>query len=447
MKILLLSFYDLGKQPKIVSEIYNKLNTDNVEIDFLDYSVDSTAIELSRYDALGIYASMHTATVLATQFLYKKELPEKIFSFGLYAHVLSDSDPTIHYIDNLDSEELFDYLKIKSDNGYSFKETVPDRTIFPNISEYTRLIDKGSNKITGSVETTYGCKHLCTHCPVPIQFQGSFKIFSERKIIEDVSNQIELGAEHISFNDPDFFNGPKFSLKILEKLNKEYPLITYDSTIKVEHILKYKDYFKELNNLNMLFVISAFESTNDLILKVLDKNHTFRDLEDAIELSKKYNVDIRPTWMPFTPWTRLEDLHNIIELIENYELRDTVDPIQLTIKLLIPKHSLIINRPEIKEYLGRYDAESFSYFWSYEDPKVDDLQKSLFNYVVNNEKLDMKDQYIGLVRLIEESTKTKIIKNKTYNYRNTPKLSETWFCCSEPNKIQLERIKTNNALI
>ena len=115
--------------------------------------------------------------------------------------------------------------------------------------------------------------------------------------------------------------------------------------------------------------------------------------------------------MPFTPWTRLEDLHNIIELIENYELRDTVDPIQLTIKLLIPKHSLIINRPEIKEYLGQYDAESFSYFWSYEDPKVDDLQKSLFNYVVNNEKLDMKDQYIGLVRLIEESTKTKIIKN------------------------------------
>jgi len=447
VKILLLSFYDLGKQPKIVSEIYNKLNSDNVEIKFLDYSVESTSVQLNSYDALGIYASMHTATVLATQFLYDKELPEKIFSFGLYAHVLSDSDPRIHYIDDLDSEDLYYYLQIKSNNEYSLKNSVPDRTIFPNISEYTRLIDEETNRITGSVETTYGCKHLCTHCPVPIQFQGSFKTFSEKKIIDDVSNQIELGAEHISFNDPDFFNGPKFSLKILEKLNKKYPLITYDSTIKVEHILKYKDYFKELNNLNMLFVISAFESTNDFILKVLNKNHTSTDLEDTIELSKIYNVDIRPTWMPFTPWTRLEDLCNIIELIENYELRDTVDPIQLTIKLLIPKQSLIIDSPEIKEYLGQYDAESFSYFWSYEDPKVDDLQKSLFNYVVKNEKLDMKEQYIGLVRLIEKFTNTNIIKNNTYNYRNTPKLSETWFCCSEPNKIQLERIKTNNALI
>ena len=381
------------------------------------------------------------------ELLSPDRFPEKIFSFGLYAHVLSDSDPRIHYIDDLDSEDLYYYLQIKSNNEYSLKNSVPDRTIFPNISEYTRLIDEETNRITGSVETTYGCKHLCTHCPVPIQFQGSFKTFSEKKIIDDVSNQIELGAEHISFNDPDFFNGPKFSLKILEKLNKKYPLITYDSTIKVEHILKYKDYFKELNNLNMLFVISAFESTNDFILKVLNKNHTSTDLEDTIELSKIYNVDIRPTWMPFTPWTRLEDLCNIIELIENYELRDTVDPIQLTIKLLIPKQSLIIDSPEIKEYLGQYDAESFSYFWSYEDPKVDDLQKSLFNYVVKNEKLDMKEQYIGLVRLIEKFTNTNIIKNNTYNYRNTPKLSETWFCCSEPNKIQLERIKTNNALI
>ena len=447
MKVLLLSFYDLGKQPKIISEIFNKLNSNSTEIDFIDYSLESMEVQLNRYDAIGIYASMHTATVLATQYLSNKNVPDKIFTFGLYGRVLSDSDSRIKYIENIEHNELDEYLNLITNDDYSLKETIPDRSIFPEISKYARLINGMDETLTGSVETTYGCKHLCTHCPVPIQFKGRFKTFSEKKIIDDISNQIELGAAHISFNDADFFNGPKYSLKILEKLNNEFPSVTYDSTIKVQHIIKYKDYFKELNNLNMLFVISAFETTNDLVLEILQKNHSARDLDESIEISKVNNIDIRPTWMPFTPWTETTDLHNIIKLIEKYQLRETVDPIQLTIKLLIPKHSLIIDRPEIKKYLGRYDTESFSYRWSYEDIKVDQLQKSLFNYVVENEELDEKDQYMGLVYLIQDLTENNIIYSHNYTYRDVPKLSETWFCCSEPNKIQLERIKSNNALI
>ena len=46
--------------------------------------------------------------------------------------------------------------------------------------------------------------------------------------------------------------------------------------------------------------------------------------------------------MPFSPWTEKQDLPNIIKLIEEYKLRETVDPIQLTIKLLVPKNSLIV---------------------------------------------------------------------------------------------------------
>ena len=67
-------------------------------------------------------------------------------------------------------------------------------------------------------------------------------------------------------------------------------------------------------------------------------------MSNAIEISQTNNIDIRPTWMPFSPWTNQNDLIDIINLIENYKLRETVDPIQLTIKLLIPKHSLILSK-------------------------------------------------------------------------------------------------------
>ena len=255
------------------------------------------------------------------------------------------------------------------------------------------------------------------------------------------------GAEHISFNDPDFFNGPIHALKILEALNQKFPKITYDSTIKVEHIIKYQKYFKELASLNMAFVISAFETTNDKVLTILEKNHTSNDLNNSIEISKKFGIDIRPTWMPFSPWTELEDLSNIVELIEGYQLRETVDPIQLTIKLLIPKHSLIIKRPEIKKYLGDYEKESLSFQWQYENIHAEKLQSSLFDFILKNSELDEHKQYLGMVSIIEEFTGTKLLTNTNYDFKKVPKLSETWFCCAEPSKIQLDRIKTNKALI
>ena len=447
MKILLTSFYDLGKQPKIIAEIVDRYNSSEIDFDFFDFSVEDQNIDLENYDVLGIYAPMHTATILSIEYIKDKKLPNKMFTFGLYGSVLEDFNSSIRYIKDIESDELALFLEINDDHQFSLKNNIPNRQIFPDISNYAHLVDGSNNLIAGSVETTYGCKHSCTHCPVPISFNGSFKTYSLEKIVSDVENQVNQGAKHISFNDPDFFNGPIHALKILESLNEKFPSITYDSTIKVEHIIKYKKYFKELSSLNMVFVISAFETTNDLVLSILEKNHTSNDLNNSIEISQDFGIDIRPTWMPFSPWTELNDLSNIVKLIEKYELRETVDPIQLTIKLLIPKHSLIIKKPEINKYLGNYEKNSLSFKWEYENNDVEKLQSSLFDFILNNSELDDHKQYLGMVNIIEKCTDTKLLTNSSYDFKNVPKLSETWFCCAEPSKIQLDRIKTNKALI
>ena len=423
MKILLLSFYDLGKQPKIISELYQKLNNGTNEIDIVDYSVEEKTLNLKNYDALGVYASMHTASVLAEEYLRNKDLPNKLFVFGLYAKVFKEMFQNFEIIQNLDNADLESLLNVQLNEEYSFKHSVPDRTVLPSITDYSHIVDGSNNLIAGSVETTYGCKHECTHCPVPIEFNGTFKTFGTDKILKDVSNQVEAGAKHISFNDPDFFNGPKHALKILEALNIEHPDLTYDSTIKVEHILKYPDYFKELKNLNMLFVISAFETTNDRVLNILKKNHSSLDLNSAVEFSLSHSIDIRPTWMPFSPWTEKQDLPNIIKLIEEYRLRETVDPIQLTIKLLVPKNSLILNDPDINNYLEEYDPSSFSYSWRYMSPDMDKLQNDLFTYVLHNESLDEYAQYLGIVKIIEQYSKQNLLKSGNYKKRKVPKLS------------------------
>ena len=171
---------------------------------------------------------MHTATVLSIEFLKNITLPKKVFTFGLYGAVLEDFDSSIKYISNIENGELDTFLDINKNELFSLKNNIPNRDILPDISNYAHLVNGSSNLIAGSVETTYGCKHSCTHCPIPISFQGSFKTYNLEKILLDVENQVKSGAMHISFNDPDFFNGPIHALKVLEILNSKFPDVTYD---------------------------------------------------------------------------------------------------------------------------------------------------------------------------------------------------------------------------
>ena len=144
MKILLTSFYDLGKQPKIIAEIADRYNTPKVNFDFVDFSVDNQNIDLDTYDVLGIYAPMHTATILSIEYIKDKKLPNKVFTFGLYGSVLEDFNPSIKYIKDIESEELTSFLKLNENHNFSLKDNIPNRQIFPDISNYAHLVD-GSN--------------------------------------------------------------------------------------------------------------------------------------------------------------------------------------------------------------------------------------------------------------------------------------------------------------
>ncbi len=49
--------------------------------------------------------------------------------------------------------------------------------------------------------------------------------------------QVRAGAQHITFGDPGFFNGVGHALAIVGALHREHPQLTYDRTIKIEHLL------------------------------------------------------------------------------------------------------------------------------------------------------------------------------------------------------------------
>src|SRR5579875_3620025 len=95
------------------------------------------------------------------------------------------------------------------------------------------------------------------------RISGRFRIIQPEIVLADIRQQVEMGAQHVTFGDPDFFNGIRHALRIVTALHQEFPALTYDVTIKVEHLLKHAEYLQILRDTGCLFVTTAVESLDD----------------------------------------------------------------------------------------------------------------------------------------------------------------------------------------
>src|SRR5262249_42931193 len=213
---------------------------------------------------------------------------------------------------------------------------VPDRAGLPSNEKYAHLVlPNGGYKVVGSTEASRGCKHLCRHCPIVPVYDGKFRIVARDVVMEDVRQQIASGAQHISFGDPDFFNGIRHSTELMEALHRKFPAITYDVTIKIEHLRKHEVLLPMLRDTGCLFVISAVESVDDDVLTALDKGHTREDFLHVARKFRELGLTLHPTFVPFTPWTTMEGYLDLLRVLQQEELIENVAPVQLGIRLLI----------------------------------------------------------------------------------------------------------------
>ena len=155
------------------------------------------------------------------------------------------------------------------------------------------------------------------------------------------------------------------------------PELTFDITTKVEHILEHPDVIAELRDLGLLFIVSAVESTSARVLDLLDKGHSAEDILTALRICRALGIELRPSLLPFTPWSTLGDQLDLLDMIATNDLIDSVDPVQLSIRLLVPPGSLLLELPEMREHLLGYDPEGFSHLWQHPDPVMDALHADI----------------------------------------------------------------------
>ncbi len=422
--ILVVSCYELGRQPLSVASAVAALEREGFETDVQDVSIDKLSVAKVRAARLvAISAPMHTALQLGVRVAarVREENPSaRIAFFGLYA-MLNREHLLESHCDFVLGESADALVALASGGAASLAlpgkgdATVPSRASLPTLDRYAKLSFNGSERLVASVEASRGCKHLCKHCPIVPVYGGKFMAVPAQAVLADIEQQVSRGASHVSFGDPDFLNGPTHALRIARELHARWPQLSFDATIKIEHLMEHRALLPELVACGLLFVTSAVESLNDVVLRAFDKGHTAADVVPALQAVRAAGAELRPTLVPYTPWTKLDDLPALFDFALEHDLTDAIDPVQFTLRLLLPPGSLLLEGAG--PWLRSFDAKAFTWTWEHEDPRVDALWRASAEAARGGAGFD------ELHALASRGPRRMASRR-----RAVPRLTEPWFC-------------------
>jgi radical SAM superfamily enzyme YgiQ (UPF0313 family) len=463
---VLISTYELGRQPFGLASPaawLRKRGHTVVALDLARQSLDEAAT--NEAELIAIYLPMHTATRLAAQLIpqLRNQNPSAhLCCYGLYAPMNVEYLRALGVSTILGGEFEEGLVRLAEHLATNGKQAtaqppeslislarlqfeVPDRSGMPPMEKYAHLIVPGNGfRIVGSTEASRGCKHLCRHCPIVPVYKGVFRIVSRDVVLEDIHRQVAAGAQHITFGDPDFFNGIRHAMELVESFHQEFPSVTYDVTIKIEHLLKYERHLATLRDTGCLFVISAVESVDDTVLGHLDKGHTREDFLRVIKTFREIGMTLHPTFVPFTPWTTVDGYLHLLRVIEQQGVVENVAPIQLGIRLLIPEGSRMLELEEVRRLVRPFDPQSLAYPWKNADPRLDALSETVQNIAAAAER--QKESRAATFERIWNAAHAAAgrpapqINPAAQPQAGIPFLSEPWYCCAEPTRDQLVSI-------
>jgi len=461
VRVLLISTYELGRQPFGLASPaawLRRAGADVVARDLSRQHLDDAGVRAA--DVAAFFLPMHTATRLALPVIARVRALNpraRLCAFGLYAPpnraLLGEYGVEAAFGAEFEAD-LVAFVEGRmgepvqpeavgtgrrrgaGEPGPVARLTfiTPDRSGLPPLDRYATLQDRDGRRVVGYTEASRGCRHLCRHCPVVPIYGGQFRIVPVDVVLADVRNQVATGATHITFGDPDFFNGPSHGLRIAAALHTEFPGLTYDVTIKVEHLLRHPEALPTLRGTGCLFVTSAVESVDDMVLEKLAKGHTAGDFVRVVDLCRQADLAVAPTFVPFTPWTTLAGYVALLERVADLDLVECVAPVQYGIRLLVPGGSRLLDLPEVRAMAGDFDRAALAHPWAHRDPRVDALQREVVSLAGRGQADDRQMAFRRIRQRAYEyaglAAPAHAIPSRGADSRRppVPYLNEPWYC-------------------
>ncbi len=469
MNILLVSTYELGTRPlgctvpaALLAEAGHAAKAVDLSLEPLDEG------DLSWADGVVLSVPMHTALRLGMRVLERIAATSPrvpLFVHGLYADAAADAFGE-HLVPGdvcaagevgsallawaatleLPASRPPQRLRVLGSSKPGHRPAQV-RAGLPGLERYASLQVGDDRRLVGTLETTSGCNHRCRHCPIPVIYGGRSRPVALDSVLADADVLVAEGAAHLHLADPDFLNRPAHARAVLEALSRRHPALTFDATVKVSHILRHRELFSELAARGLVLVTTAVESTSDVVLARLDKRHTRADAVSAVRWLRSLSIEVRPSLLPFTPWSTAEDLLDLLDFVAEEDLIESVDAVQYGIRLLLPPGSLLVADPDpvLAASLVGEDPAIPGTAWRHRDPAIDDLQA---NVAVLAEQLEQsgvggREAYEAIRAAYRSGLgrpPTPPPPSPPGTAAPRPRLSESWFCCAEPTQAQLSAL-------
>lgn len=453
LRVTLISTYEMGRQPFGLASPAAWLRERGAVVRCIDASRDSVpASAVTDAHLVAFYLPMHTATRLAVDIIgmaARANPRAHLCAYGLYAPLNAGFLRTLGVATVLGGEFELGLVRVAervaageqrpsmtrqpepeiSTDRLDFR--VPDRNGLPGLERYASLtLPDGTARTVGYTESSRGCKHSCRHCPIVPVYEGRFRIVAPDVVLADIASLVEAGAEHITFGDPDFFNGIKHATDIVTRLHRQFPALSYDVTIKVEHLLKHRAKLPVLRETGCAFVVSAVEAVDDRILRALDKGHTRNDFVAVAALLRHEGLVLVPTFVAFNPWITIDGYADLLATVAELGLVEHVAPVQLAIRLLIPSGSKLLELPDIRAIVGAFDERALVYRWQHPDSRVDALQAEIERAVQRAVQAGVtRAEIFEAVREVSRSAQGRLSPLPPLPARSTiPYLTEPWYC-------------------
>lgn len=413
-RALLLSTYDLGRQPIGLAAKAMELRRAGLEPSIVDLSVEGLDRSLLHdVDLVGWYVPMHTAARLALALMaeVRAAFPRaRLFAWGLYATLHAD------LLASMGVEVSADIVELPLDRA----------GLLP-MERYGRFVAlDGSERLVGVTAASVGCRYRCRHCPVVALPGGGFRATAVSSVLADIELLVRAGATHITFADPDFLNGPVHARRVVDGVAARWPGLSFDFTARVAHLRRHSSWLADAAGAGCVMVTSAVESFDQAVLEHLDKGHSVEDVAAVVDACRAAGIALNPTFVPFTPWTSRATLAQLLDSVAELGLVGSVAPVQYGLRLLVTAHSALLEVPDVAALVEPFDPSLLCYPWRHPDSGIDELQRQWSAITVGD--VPRAWAHAALRAALDGGTPLPAPAAEVPSLPTVPYLTEPWFC-------------------
>lgn len=298
--------------------------------------------------------------------------------------VRGEGEYTFHeVVEKADDKHLWHQIEgitYRSGQGIHENQARQTRVDFKNLPFPSRdFMAKNGTKIA-MLSTSRGCGAQCSFCASQLFFKKWRGREPERVVdeIEEVVNRFGIKAFDFidsSLEDPN----PDRMHRIAQGIVDRNLNIFYYAHIRAEfHKKATHEIMTALKQSGLCTVCIGVESGNEADLKLYNKIANTGDMEKAIELFRKYDINIEPGYINFNPYSTFEGLHQNIDFLEKYGFASNTEYIITQCKVY--RGTKLYEKVKSD---GLFTAPKFDTIgYRFIDERIKTLHEYVFNYIM-----------------------------------------------------------------